>query len=267
MSAICDAQDEAAFLERYQPKHNFNVHDFASACDACYRGEDDETEYFITETKFIHENLAVMGVFDWVALVVTGLIVSATLADEINGIFITRFLVDRLSVKGAQPNRPLWWHMHSVIRLHSLMPIFIATIPTITALAGGGALKVCLNAVAIVFLADMDEFLVGFVPEELLEEAKGGPREAFGELSTAQEELLGIFKGFNMSTITFTILCVTLLGVVLKPYMILFGGTYTGWFIPAILQFIAIWHTGREDRDEMEYNIKAGDASHRKGDN
>ena len=86
----------------------------------------------------------------------------------------------------------------------------------------------------------------------------------FGELSTAQEELLGIFKGFNMSTITFTILCVTLLGVVLKPYMILFGGTYTGWFIPAILQFIAIWHTGREDRDEMEYSIEAGDASHRK---
>ena len=255
MKEMCEAQDLEAWTQRYAVENlnSWNYDDFNEACDACYRGDDDdEDRKFVTETQFIKENIHVMVAFDWVALFLTTVIVAAQLSDEMNDIWITRFLVKKLSANGLQPSRPIYWRLHYVIRLHALVPLLISAIPIITAFSGGTAMNVCLNAVAIVFLADLDEYVVNFVPEALRKEAEDNAGEVFGALTDVQDRLLTGFKIFNMCTITLGVLVAVYCGNALRPQMVLVIGTASANLIPLAQLLIRVIY-------ERYYKIKNGE--------
>ena len=138
---ICDKGDADAFTEKYS-KNSFNAEDYISACSACYRGEDDALEEFVTEYEVIGENLKIMQFFDWVALLVTTVVVAASLATEMNDVWITRFIVKRLRLRSKSGRLARLWHLLIVLRMHVLLPLMISAVPMITAYLGGDALNV-----------------------------------------------------------------------------------------------------------------------------
>jgi hypothetical protein len=242
MKSFCeDEDDKEGFLEYYK-KNSYVDADYKEACNACYRGDDDDAQEFVTERRLIYENLRVMGIFDWVAFVVTSVVVARSLSCELQDIFIARWLNIRLSVRGeyAGTFKPMWWYLHGIIRLHSLIPLLLMAMPVVTAYMGGSALNVCLNALSICLVADMDEYMVAFVPDNLKSEAMENAGEVFGEVCDSMASLLRKMKSFNLFGITLGIFLATLLGYLVHSDWIILGGLCVAILIPILMQFFVL---------------------------
>ncbi len=234
---FCEAEDEAAFVEKYS-KHRFTAEDYTTACSACYRGEDDEAEEFTTEMKVVGENLKIMQFYDWIALLVTTVIVAAALAEELNDVWITRFLIRELKPRSTYGRLAGFLRLLLVLRLHVLLPMFFSALPNITSYLGGDALNVCLNAVAVIFIADLDEYVVNFVPGDLKDEVVDSSREVFGDLMADEKSSLNILKMTNLFALPFGVIISTLLGAFSKPSRIQTGAGVVGFGLPLISQIV-----------------------------
>ena len=124
--------------------------DVASYCEACVRN--DGTVHVPSSAA---DNLAAMGPADDITLVFATFIVAFTIVGELKDIKLCSMAVahagDKLSMGWRLALRFLLW-----MRRWVFLPVLVMNVPFLVLIKGGDALSVCLNAVAILFLCDID---------------------------------------------------------------------------------------------------------------
>eukprot|EP01046_Picozoa_sp_COSAG06_P018519 COSAG06_NODE_1291_length_9980_cov_166.860237_9_plen_381_part_00 len=122
-------------------------------CDACVHlvtGRVDTT----TEDQHMHENIAAMGVFDWVALLLATVFVALSVVGELKDIELCLILLDRATA--IKPARRFGLKLLAGIRRWVFLPGLVMAIPFLVALLASDALSICLNTIATLFLVDCD---------------------------------------------------------------------------------------------------------------
>jgi hypothetical protein len=124
-------------------------------CEKCVHPIDGTVKN--TFEKVIKANSrAAMALFDWFALAFTSFVVASTLAGELRDIQLCVLAIARAGDRLAQGP----WRARLVllcgVRRYVFLPMLVSTIPTLVLYRGGDALSVCFNAVAVLFLTEIE---------------------------------------------------------------------------------------------------------------
>ena len=150
--------DMASVNSRTYPE----LRDYASHCAACLSADDDQYSW---ASAGEYNNVALMDWRDWLALVFVSFIVGLSLADEVRGIkFCEVALAQSATTVG------LGWRLAvgaiAAVRQYAVATsLFVSVVIAIFA-HGGGIASVCFNAVALLFLLEVDDAILAHaVPE------------------------------------------------------------------------------------------------------
>lgn len=159
----------------------------ASWCTACVRN--DGTVDPMSHDSLIAGHQHAMGLFDYAALVFASFIVAFTVVGELKDIQVTSIAVthadEKLSKGWTFALRFVLW-----MRRYVFLPIVVANVPTLVLLKGGDALRICLNAVAILFLCEIDNIAFDFALGERVRTRV----EAAGRVNLADDEAAALAR-------------------------------------------------------------------------
>ena len=128
-------------------------------CDACYHGPTRHVEA-TTEQSALTVSVSRMSPVDWTALLLASLLVGLTVSAELKDIALSETLLGMASKVATR-----WKIAFGVLnwaRRWFFLPSLAGTVPQLVLQQGSNALTICLNAVAILFLADIDNALYLF---------------------------------------------------------------------------------------------------------
>jgi hypothetical protein len=106
----------------------------------------------------LYNNVAMMGKTDWLAFALTGTVVGLAAAREVRD---TMVCMHEINVSKS----PAWRAALTIfcgVRRYLFLPMLVTCILSLVLYKGGDALSVCFNAVALLFLADIDNYAYGF---------------------------------------------------------------------------------------------------------
>eukprot|EP00929_Paragymnodinium_shiwhaense_P025345 TRINITY_DN15350_c0_g1_i5.p1 TRINITY_DN15350_c0_g1~~TRINITY_DN15350_c0_g1_i5.p1 ORF type:complete len:491 (+),score=24.05 TRINITY_DN15350_c0_g1_i5:95-1474(+) len=146
-----------------------NGKDYRFMCEACY---DSTINEYVSMFRVVDTRMELMRLGDWLTLFLSSMVIAFSMANELRDIRLCEFtllayaeqggitLVDdsiswRSTVRRGRRFSSCFWMLISC-REYVLLPWICMTICYLIVFRGGGALDVCLNAVAVVFLLEID---------------------------------------------------------------------------------------------------------------
>lgn len=162
---VCAEPTDRTFIEWrcttacYDHTHthtHWERHSVASWCAACVHPLD-MTVNPVTIDSHTAANVAAMGGFDWVALLLATFTVALTVIAELKDIALVAIAVRH----GHEKLRPSWRFalaLIGAIRRWVFLQALVLSVPFLVLLRGGDALSVCFNTVAVLFLCEIDNF-------------------------------------------------------------------------------------------------------------
>ena len=99
---------------------------------------------------------ASMGLFDWFALIFTTFVVAFTISGELRDIQLCGLAVARAGKRLDDGPWRTTLRLLCGARRYVFLPTLVSTIPTLVLYRGGDALSVCFNAVAVLFLTEIE---------------------------------------------------------------------------------------------------------------
>jgi hypothetical protein len=177
----------------------------ASWCESCVSSKSTWRSRFdpLTPDSLTATNVAAMGKFDWVALLLAAFIVALTVVGELKDIELVtlaiRYAGDKLS--------PRWRFALALlggVRRWVFLPALVIVVPVLVMYKAGDALSVCFNTVAVLFLCEIDNITYAV----LLSERVRSRAEASGmrvEIGDAEAVALARTKVVHVALITVVI--------------------------------------------------------------
>jgi hypothetical protein len=207
----------------------FSELEYDDMCDGCY--EEGRNPPYMLYSSATAQNINIMQPKDWLTLVFCLYIIAMTFANEMRDIKICQVTRAKRCNTGSEGG---WKHnraalailsLGSFLRQFTIIPFLANTVITLVSVQGGDAVNVCLNAVAILFIMEVDNFTYQFVLSESLTNFV----EEYGatELDQTERNQIDIIKTVYLF-VSFTIM---LLGIWLKRYDIPFGDVAITMFI------------------------------------
>jgi hypothetical protein len=134
-------------------------------CDAC---TDDGGE-FINYRPALRINIGAMMPHDWAALLLAAVVVSYGVFGEIRDATLCRFALQRICDE-REVGRAWPWALHTLnyLRLFALAPYIIGCVMALVVVETGNSIAICLNAVAILFLVEIDNLAFTHALDESL---------------------------------------------------------------------------------------------------
>ena len=207
-------------------------------CDVCVffdgDGVSDIDGYSAIEQ--IYSNVAMMGKTDWLAFGLTGTVVGLTTAREARDIMVC-------DLQNADIENKAWQSvltLQSSVRRYLFIPSLLACISALVIYQGGDALTVCFNAVALLFLADIDNYTYGFeITDDLRMRLETEGRTRMGELDANAAANSQIMHVVSVVLSLFA-------GVMLRTRMStedagVSQAAYNAWFAHAVLGLSMPW--------------------------
>ena len=160
----------------------FDAADYAAHCAACY---DAETLTYTTSTEATRTRLQSVRAADRVALVFTSLFVALALANELRDVQICALMRRRAGSKApcfCCSNRHVVLWLVEAVRRFTVLPFITTCVLQLTVWRGADALSVCLNAVAMLFVLEVDDQIYAHgVSDELREWCEASARPVLTE--------------------------------------------------------------------------------------
>ena len=134
-------------------------------CGAC---TDDGGE-FINYRPALRINIGAMMPHDWAALLLAAVVVSYGVFGEIRDATLCRFALQRICDE-REVGRAWPWALHTLnyLRLFALAPYIIGCVMGLVVVETGNSIAICLNAVAILFLVEIDNLAFTHALDESL---------------------------------------------------------------------------------------------------
>lgn len=140
--------------------------DLASMCSACL-GEDGTT---LSRDAF-QEAAVRMGrlrLGDWVTIIVILMVVGVQIAAEIRDVMVCTTISRARDAKGSHSARRWTWALEAIalVRQYAVLPYVVSTVPMMIAMRGADAVNVVMNALALLFALELDNFIFDSVINE-----------------------------------------------------------------------------------------------------
>lgn len=191
-------------------------------CDACIHPITEDIDP-ASLASVMQDNLAVMGVFDHVAMVFCALITALNVVEELKDIMLVRFAIEKAGNDDARLSSKWRWAfwLLECLRRFAFLPILTICIPTLVLVVGSDTVSVCLNTVAILFLSQIDNVLFAV----LLPEPARARVEERGHVELQGTELRQLAQTKMVHTVLVTVMLLVLVQLIghtgLKNPMIL----------------------------------------------
>eukprot|EP01048_Picozoa_sp_COSAG05_P013825 COSAG05_NODE_1509_length_4688_cov_77.656788_2_plen_471_part_00 len=124
-------------------------------CDNCHEVETGNVR-MMTWTSRMEDNVAAMGVYDWVALSFALFIVSLSVVGELKDIELCSMALEHTAGDGLNAKWRTFLKLCQHTRRWVFLPYMLMGICSITVIRGGDALTACFNTLAVLFLAEVD---------------------------------------------------------------------------------------------------------------
>ena len=115
-------------------------------------GQVDTTMWFEDITV---NNVAAMGPFDWLALMLASVVTATAVVAELRDIKLCLLALDR-----ADPPLPVGWRLAlrglAIVRRYTFLPALVTAVPAVVVFQGGDALSILFNTVAVLFLTEVE---------------------------------------------------------------------------------------------------------------
>lgn len=175
-------------------------------CERCTKAETGFSVDPLTSRVFTRENTLAMQLPDWAALVLSCLLVGLTVVGELKDIDLCRLALRHYQAAGAKPGA-FWINLLGAlctVRRWFFLPALVSTVPLLVLWRGSDATSICLNTVAMLFLAEIDNIMyrVG-LDESIRREVESAARV---ELQDAEREALAKFKTAHLVAIPIMLL-------------------------------------------------------------
>lgn len=177
-------------------------------CDACLELNRDGSAEVSTakEVDRMSEIVGAMGGYDVVTFVVVAAVVALAVVQELKDVILVNLAAQHVGAAlGAASRNALL--LLSAVRRWILLPCVVSTMPLLVKVKGGDALNICMNAVAILFIVEVDNvFFAIFLPERVYARV-----EAMGHVELSEEELSMLARGkIAHSVLMVVAMCLTL---------------------------------------------------------
>ena len=161
-----------------------NVHSWCEAC-VLQSGSAELTVHPLTQMRLMTENVAAMGVFDWVVLGFATLMVALAMIGELKDIELVS-----MGVRQAEARLGCGWRLGLTflngIRRWMFLPTMLLIVPGLVLLQGGDALSVCFNTVAVLFMTEVDNIIFRVaLPEQVRARVEEAGRVELGQAEQA----------------------------------------------------------------------------------
>ena len=111
------------------------------------------------EGNRIAGNVKAMSSFDWTTLLLAAAFLSLASIGELKDIRLYTIALDRCETLGRGWRRAL--NLLGGVRRWTFLPALMCAVCDLVAIAGGDALSLCLNTIAVLFLYDVDNIAFG----------------------------------------------------------------------------------------------------------
>jgi len=159
---------------------------------------------------------------DWFVLVLAGIVIALSLASELRDVVYCHVTAVAGGWGRNRPRRPVskrylswalpFWLLNSVVRGWIVPPLLLGAVRTLVIHRGADAVSICLNAVAILFLLDIDQLAYTFgLAEELKDRVDTRGREA-AELGPSETRVIDGSKLVFGALVPATIVASVLIG-------------------------------------------------------
>ena len=193
--------------------------------EACVRPIDGTVDP-LNQDSHIAGNVAAMGDFDWAAVLFTAVVVALAVVAELKDITMCTVAI-RYAGEKLSPGWQFILTLLGGMRRCVFLPMLVWAVPALVLFKGGDALSVSMNAVAILFLCDIDNMAYDRgLGEEVRMRVEESGRVDLGE---AEATALVLTKAVHVGLI-----------VVLVPYLVWSEDLDTG----LSLAFLAFWLGG-----------------------
>ena len=170
-------------------------------CQVCTNRNDE----LITFNGARNDNLRLMSISDWAALLLASIIITCGIYAELRDQMLCEFMLaaalQRSTGKGTIPR--LLVSILGILRLFAFLPSMLTVVVSLIFLHGGTALQICLNSVAMVFLLELDNMAFTYMlNEDLRKEAE---EFAHTPVTASDRKVIDAMKWYYCSTIPFFI--------------------------------------------------------------
>lgn len=197
-------------------------------CEKCvFALERDVDE--LTEGGRTQANVKAMSSFDWSTFILAAIFLSLASIGELKDIRLCSIAIDRSETLSRRWRRLLT--LLGGIRRWTFLPSLMCATCNLVAIAGGDALSVCLNTIAVLFLYDIDN--IAFA--QLLPERLRSRIERDGRLQLEDRDIVG------MQVLRRTYLPMIAGGVVLGVIVAAAEWNLATSYTPLLVNFVSCW--------------------------
>lgn len=162
--------------------------EFDIMCNACYN---ERTGAYMHFYNSIRQNIQSMRRCDWATVVLAEAVAVMTIIKHIRDIRLFDITWTTADPKPARGWLVAMWLLSSV-RQFAFLPIVLMTVPHLIAVGGGGALRVCLDTVGVLFVLELSGLMIFFIRSRL----DGEKRR---ELDSQVRRSLVVARGWDLS--------------------------------------------------------------------
>ena len=160
-SILCAPRDPASpgetFMDEMLAEYwNENAIDSAlKTCTACTENETGDKKTFVTWDQAVADNVKSMNFGDRVTYFFASVLLAYAIGSELEQIQMANLLTRH---RRGHPAVKALFYLLSMLREFALLPLLMACVPTLTAYLGADSLSIIFNALAVLFVVDVDDF-------------------------------------------------------------------------------------------------------------
>jgi len=124
-------------------------------CTKCLENPTGEAAQWVSWEQAVAENVSTMNTGDWITYVFASLLLAFAIAHELEQVQLAGLLMEQRPGPSAAR---LFCCILNMLRAFALLPLVMACVPTLTAYLGGDALSIVFNALAVLFVVEVDDF-------------------------------------------------------------------------------------------------------------
>jgi hypothetical protein len=235
--------DDSVFMEKQV--------DGARACETCWDATagDDWNAVGRSYQSAVQHNARLMRGSDWLALVLSSFSVGLKIAAEIRDITLCQLLVEqKLQQQADNQQPPVRWQpvlrpvlfALAAFRHFGLLPLMAATVPYLVLWRGSAALEICFNAVAVLFLLDLDdEIYLFWIPEETRREMEEDDDRIHIEVDEGEVALLSVTKRLHSALVALSVMLgVAVGGLATGERHLVWPWAWTAFLLAAVIEVI-----------------------------
>ena len=135
--------------------HPIMVKNYRLLCTACMQDETLNAPTFISWTAATKANVEAMNSGDVITFAFASLLVTWAVVRELEQVFLASLLAEQ---RDGHPLMRLSIMLTASTRQFALVPLLMATVPTLTAYLAADSLSIVFNALAVLFVVEVDDF-------------------------------------------------------------------------------------------------------------